>query len=92
MKRLPKGLSIVDDSGHNLLAAQLYQTVIVHYQSGHLTLKHGGWLTAHTKKCINLVLSQYDLGLNVKQVKGEWFVSNRDGKSVPFQDGMRISI
>lgn len=90
--KLPKGLTITDDSGHNIVVGRLYNTDIVHYRQAWLTLRHGGWLTKHTKKCINLILDHYKFGLTVTQVKGEWIVSNKDGRSVPFVDGMRISI
>jgi len=88
----PKGLKVTDDTEHNLLIGKLYQTEIVRYQQNNLILRSGGWFTAHTKKCINLILSHYELGLKVSQVKGQWYVSNLEGKSVSFQDGMRISI
>lgn len=90
--RLPKGLSIRDDSGHNLLVGKLYQTEIIHYQQNWLTLRHGGWPTNHTKKCINLILDRYELGISLSQYQGKWYVTNQDNKCVPFVDGMRISI
>ena len=89
-KALPKGLKI---SKHSTgLEAVLYQTRIVSVFGNSLILRSGGWLTPHTKKCINLILSQNETGMNVAQVKGKWIVSKRDGKTVPFEDGMVVSL
>jgi len=70
--RQPKGLSVIEHQ--NQVLAKLYKTLIVVYDKNTNVLKldNGGWRTAHTKKCINLVLSQY--GYYVKQNKGQWYV------------------
>lgn len=90
---LPKGLNI--KVGHSVsnrpTVVTLYQTEIVtiHHDSNRLILRNGGWQTVHTKKCMNLILK--DFGIIVRQIKGNWFVSQNE-KQIPFQDGMEISI
>jgi hypothetical protein len=94
--RLPKGLSIVTING--LTVAKLYQTNILVIDSNKGTVKFnsGGWLTKHTKKCINLVLGQSNLNfLNVIQRDFEWYVIKTDTlkrqQSVSFQDGLEVT-
>jgi len=86
--RLPKGLSIVSIQDSTIV--RLYQTNIVTKVGLKMVLETGGWKTKHTKKCINLILNQH--GLNVYQKKNVWYVSKADGSTVPFQDGMTVSI
>ena len=82
---MPKGLKIT--TTHNETIHKLYDTEIVKidHESKTAQLETGGWMTMHTKKCINLALRP--MGLTLRQVKGEWFVNG-----VPFQDGMRVSL
>lgn len=97
---LPKGLVIrATQFGTQ---ATLYETniVTINHEKKCIILRNGGWVTNHTKKCINLVLK--DFGLEVRQVKGNWYVIQFDTHllpekvvlkdSVPFRDGMSISI
>jgi len=86
--RLPKGLSIVSIQDSTIV--KLYQTNIVTKIGLKLRLESGGWRTSHTKKCMNLILRQH--GLNVYQKNNEWFVSNQDGSTQVFQDGMTIEL
>jgi len=70
---MPKGLKVVRNNRQ--IVAQLYNTVIVTIENDKCTLNTGGWFTTHTKKCMNLVLGEF--GLNVRQIKGEWFLSKK---------------
>ena len=87
--RLPKGLSIVPIK--SLTVARLYNTNIVQIDHANnvITLQNGGWNTNHTKKCINLVMQNYDF--NLYQKNYEWFVVFQ-GETIPFEDGMQIEM
>jgi hypothetical protein len=85
---LPKGLSVV--THNNIIVAKLYDTKIVISEGNKVTLNSGGWLTNHTKKCMNLVLA--NSYLNVSQKKGQWFVTFKGTTTVPFEDGMTVTI
>ena len=87
----PKGLSVVPIKG--LTIARLYNTniVVVDHTNGTIELNSGGWHTRHTKKCTNLILSQYNY--HVYQEDFTWYVS-RSTSVVPalYQDNMVLSI
>jgi hypothetical protein len=89
--KMPKGLSIVNLG--NRIVAQLYDTVIADLnltdKTG--TLNAGNWFTAHTKKCINLILSANGFNGRVVQDDGVWYVHAgsslnqfENGKTVQF--------
>lgn len=65
-----------------------YKTQIVKVFSKSIELDNGGYITHTTKKKMNQVSEQLDLGFKVFQRGLEWFVSlpNSD-KSIPFQNG-----
>jgi len=85
MGHYPKGMSV--SIVPNSVVVRLYNTEIVRISNGIIRLQSGGWRTAHTKKCMNLILKEF--GYHVNQVKREWFVSNGD-MQIEFQDGMEI--
>lgn len=89
MKRLPKGLSIVNHNG--LTIAQLYQTkiVIIDHVNNTVQLNSGGWNTNHTKKCINLVLNKHEIYLY--QEKFNWYVNINNTKH-SFTDSMVLNL
>ena len=88
-KRLPKGLSIVPHNGTTI--ARLYNTNIVeiNYNDNCIILRDGGYKTKHTKKCTNLVLSEF--GINVRQKDFVWYVESQNG-TLPYEDGMKFAI
>ena len=87
---LPKGLTIVDVYG--LSVGKLYKTniVIVNQNLGDIQLDSGGWMTKHTKKCMNLILNEY--GFHVSQRDFQWFVSDTAGNKVEYFDGMKLKL
>ena len=87
--RLPKGLSITPYQ--NKTIARLYQTNIVEidHETGCITLRNGGWLTKHTKKCTNLVLAKFNI--NVRQKNFTWYVETQNG-TLEYQDGMVFNV
>lgn len=86
--RYPKGMSLIETD--NLLISVLYQTEIVKIKDKRLKLRSGGWYTNHTKKCINLVLSKYEIPYYLRQVKGQWLLESQNGTSIEFTDGMEV--
>lgn len=74
--KLPKGLSVTHIGPYKV--AKLYNTNIVEIDNNNnsLILRTGGWETRHTKKCMNLVLS--DLGLGVIQRDFKWLVTKNN--------------
>jgi hypothetical protein len=88
-KSQPAGFSIVQHNG--MIIAQLYDTklVVINEADGTAILNSGGWKTAHTKKCMNIVMNQF--GVNVKAVKGQWVVTAR-GVTESFGDGLVVKI
>ncbi len=89
MKNLPKGLTIVPHNDTTI--GRLYQTNIVEidHRRKRLILRNGGWETKHTKKCTNMIISEY--GLNVTQKDFKWYVVSQN-RTVPYVDGMSISL
>lgn len=85
---LPKGLSIVDV--HGLSVGKLYKTniVIVNQNLGDIQLNSGGWMTKHTKKCMNLMLNEY--GYNVSQRDFKWYITDTAGNKIEYFDGIKI--
>lgn len=85
----PRGLKISEVNGSVVI--QLYNTVIVRILDGKIHLNSGGWLTMHTKKCINLIIEAY--GYKVFQRKGSWYIHNlTDETFVDFKDGLVIDL
>ena len=89
MKHLPKGLSITPFKTNTI--ARLYNTNIVEidHNNSTITLNSGGWLTKHTKKCINIVLDKFDL--SIYQEKFQWYVVGA-GTRIEFIDGIKINV
>lgn len=75
----------------NKLVVSYWNTDVVTIQDGYVTLNSGGWLTQTTKKRMNQVSDEYDIGYKVYQKNGEWFVSF-NGKELPFADGMVLNV
>jgi hypothetical protein len=73
---------------------QYHDTVVVAFDEVSVTLDSGGWRTASTKGRMNQAANQFDLGFQVYQERGEWYVVMRvDGSydwdsPATFEDGM----
>jgi len=72
MQTRRKGLSIFKDP--NLTIAKLYDTniVTINYGDNTITLDDSGWLTRHTKNCMNDILKPF--GIYVYQHNKVWFI------------------
>jgi hypothetical protein len=83
--------SVYTDS-NGWICVQYHDTVVIKWNSQSITLDSGGRLTKTTKLRINQASNQYNLGVQVYQQKGVWFVSHMalaEGVA-PFVDGMTI--
>lgn len=77
------------------IGVQYHSTVVATYvRSGVVKLDSGGWRTATTKLRMNQFSSQYcHNAFSVYQHKGEWFVHvGRDNQTLPFEDGMEVTL
>ena len=86
-KALPKGLKLHKGTQGETIA-QLYNTIIVRQLGASYQLNTGSWYTMHTKKCMNLLLNQFDI--KVSQKAGQWLVT-QGNKTIPFVDGMIVT-
>lgn len=57
---------------------QYHQTVVVSFSQTCVILRTGGWKTATTKLRMNQASRQFNLGYEVSQRKGTWYVSQWD--------------
>lgn len=74
------------------MCVKYHDTVVVRFRHATgepVVLNSGGWRTATTKLRMNQTSNEYDLGFQVFQSKGEWFVTF-DGETLDFQDGMTL--
>ena len=79
----------INEVGENCL--KLHRTVIARIQwDGKLWLNTDGWTSVTTKERLNGVLNK--LNLVIKQKQGRWRVYDLKGDSVPFIDGMEITL
>ena len=69
----------------------LYSTKIVEWNHNRdsIILNNGGWMTATTKRRMNQVAEQFDLGFTVYQKDFEWYVV-LNGQTLPFENGMEL--
>lgn len=93
MNRL-KGFSIYTNL--NTTIARLHNTdiVTIDHENKRLILKTDQWRTKHIKKCMNLILNQFDL--MVKQKDFQWRIEgigpNRDMPVIPFYEGLQVDL
>lgn len=93
LSKSPKGLKVVEiikNVPSEGIIADLYDTRILEIRPGYIKFNSGGWRTMHTKKCMNLVLSELGLPAYVRQKGGVWYVEHR-GQSFEFKDGYVLS-
>ena len=74
---------------NNITHVRFHDTDVVSFNPKTITLKSGGWRTNTTKKRMNQVSQEFNLGFNVVQEKFDWFVLSK-GKKIPFKEGMII--
>lgn len=67
-----------------------HSTAVVSFDADTITLNSGGWFTATTKTRMNQASNHFDLGYQVSQKSGQWFVTYR-GQNLPF-DGNTITL
>ena len=69
----------------------LYSTKIVEWNHNRdsIILNNSGWMTATTKRRMNQVAEQFDLGFTVYQKDFEWYVV-LNGQTLPFKNGMEL--
>lgn len=83
----PKGYKEIPSERSTI--ARLYETNIVVDDGLCVTLNSGGYKTRHTLKCMNLYLDRYSM--KIFQKKGEWYVTCKNGSTLPFRDGLCLS-
>lgn len=69
---------IVTDSIGNSFVTY-HSTIIVAFNATDITLCHGGHVSVTTKRKMNQVSNQFDLGVHVYQKAGQWFISTKAG-------------
>ncbi len=74
-------------SNDKVTEVKLYNTIVVSFDSKHITLNNGGWQTVTTKARMNQASQEFNLGFSVYQVKGNWIVSFK-GKEIEYTNGM----
>lgn len=62
--------------------------VVVRHPDGRITLNNGGYKTSSTKERIN---RHTPSGYYVRQVDGDWYVSDPDGERRDFESGMTLN-
>lgn len=60
-----------------------HSTIIVKWNEDTIYLNHGGWMTATTKKKMNQISNQFNLGYQVYQKDFNWFI-DWNNTTIPF--------
>ena len=78
------------DKAENMSSVYLHGHRIADYchTKGKAWISSCGWETNTTKSRLNALMSEFDLG-GIFQKNWQWFHS-RDGKTVPFVDGVKV--
>lgn len=66
-----------------------HSTVVVSFDDKTITLDSGGWLTKTTKDRMNQTSNQFDLGFNVYQKNGNWYIDFKNSTTA-FGDGIKL--
>ena len=84
-----RNTAIYSDNGTTKVI--LYSTKIVEWNHNRdsIILNNGGWMTATTKRRMNQVAEQFDLGFTVYQKDFEWYVV-LNGQTLLFENGMEF--
>ena len=67
-----------------------HDTVIVRFNYCAITLDNGGFFTVTTKRRMNQVSQEYNLGFSVYQKNFNWYVDYK-GETIPF-DGSKLTL
>ena len=81
-----KGLSTFNDNG--VINFKLYDTIILKIDGDNYTLNSGGWLTNHTKNCINDNLPH---GYRIFQQENTWKIQTPEAV-LKFEDNQTINV
>ena len=73
------------------IKVRYHNTDVVTFNKNEITLDTGGWKTVTTKKRMNQVSEQYDLGYHVYQKHGEWYVEYNNDVSEFWATAMVIN-
>jgi hypothetical protein len=76
----------------DMLIVTLHNTnvFILDKKNDFIALSSGGWRTVTTKQRINQASEDYFCGFRVYQKNFVWYVSLKNGDTVPFKDGMKL--
>ena len=82
----------VDDTARK--EVMLHNTVIVtHYtKTNKVMLNNGGWYSVTTKRRMNEVSDEWDLGFSVFQKKGVWYVASKNKEEVEYYNYMEFDV
>jgi hypothetical protein len=69
---------------------QYWDTEVIKFNDTEIILNSGGFLTNTTKTRINQTSNEYNLGFDVRQIKGDWFVFFK-GDKLGFVDNMKMT-
>lgn len=88
---LPTNNTVYRRDSAGTMSVELHGTEVVRFRGRHILLNSGGHRTVTTKRRMNEVSKFFGLGFTVSQTRGEWHV-NFKGKSIPFRDGMKLTL
>ena len=63
-----------DDNSNMAVAVRYWATDVVKFDNDKIILNNGGWYTSTTKKRMNQVSKEFNLGFYVYQKNYDWFV------------------
>lgn len=90
----PTATTVTTENGIMRIVYHSTTVVTVDWHKRTITLDTGGYYTATTKARMNQASNQYDLGYQVYQEHGDWFVwwpAQGEDSSVQFKDGMVLA-
>ena len=84
-----RNTAIYSDNG--TIKVILYSTKIVEWNHNRdsIILNNGGWMTVTTKRRMNQVAEQFDLGFTIYQKDFDWYVV-LNGQTLLFGNGMEL--
>lgn len=82
-RRLGTTATSVRRDGH-VTHVRYHETDVVSFSPTQITLRTGGWKAVTTKLRMNQASRQFNLGYNVYQVKGQWYVRYKGLIPEPF--------
>ena len=79
-----------NDDEYLIVTLHKTNVFVIDKKAGTIALSSGGWETVTTKQRINQASEQYHCGFRVYQKNFVWYVSLKNGDTVPFKDGMKL--